>query len=51
MARVLMVLLQRRFGPLPELRRLQVTKATDGQLEQWAVRVTDAHSLEDVFAG
>ena len=51
MARILTMLLEHRFGPLPEPVRQVIANASKSQLERWAIRATDAHSVEDVFAG
>jgi Putative transposase, YhgA-like/Domain of unknown function (DUF4351) len=48
---MLLRLLGRRFGALPELIATRVAAATPPELERWSDRVLDAASLDDVFAG
>lgn len=48
-AKVLLRLLERRFGPLPDWVQERVSGATLIQLEGWAERVLDAGCLEEVF--
>jgi hypothetical protein len=48
-AAILMRLLMRRFGPLPEGVQTQLKQAPTEQLERWAERVLEATRLEDVF--
>ncbi len=42
--------LVRRFGPLPQDMLQRLNTATTDDLEHWADRVLDAHSLDEVFA-
>ncbi|EXI76363.1 MAG: hypothetical protein AW07_00308 [Candidatus Accumulibacter sp. SK-11] len=42
-------LLVRRFGTLPDAVLVRLTSATVDQLEEWAIRVLDAESLDAVF--
>jgi len=49
--RLLRSLLTRRFGPLPDWADQHLSKATTEQLEAWALRVLDAHSLEAILRG
>ena len=49
-ARLLTKQLEHRFGPLPERERQFLASASIEQLETWAIRATDVHRLEDVFA-
>jgi hypothetical protein len=44
-------LLTRRFGPLPEEVREQLSAASREQLEAWGDRVLDAGTLAEVFGG
>ena len=48
-ARVLLLLLEHRFGPLSEATRRRVCGASLPLLELWAVRVLDARSLDEVL--
>lgn len=48
---LLMRLLNRRFGPLPEALGERVQRASSGDLDTWADRVLDARSLDEVFGG
>jgi hypothetical protein len=48
-ARLLMRLLEERFGPMPEPQAKRVQSAAPEQLETWALRLLDAASLDDVF--
>ncbi|MEF8729750.1 MAG: DUF4351 domain-containing protein [Accumulibacter sp.] len=41
--------LARRFGTLPDAVQVRLTTATIDQLEEWAIRVLDAESLDAVF--
>lgn len=41
--------LARRFGPLPDAVIARLESASIKQLENWAIRVLDAHSLDDVL--
>ena len=49
-SRVLVRQLERRFGPLPSQARERIEAASTEQIEQWALRVIDASSLDDVLA-
>ncbi len=49
-AALLLRLLARRFGPLPDWASGNVVRADLPTLETWTDRVLDARSLEDVFA-
>jgi len=42
-------LLTRRFGPLPAWAKEQLTSATDAQLDNWAERILDAQTLQEVL--
>ena len=42
-------LLERRFGPLPDSVETRVRSADDDDLERWSLRILDASSLEEVF--
>ena len=39
----------RRFGEIPAWAEERLNKATGKELEQWADRILDASSLEEVF--
>jgi hypothetical protein len=41
--------LARRFGTLPDAVQVRLTTATIDQLEEWAIKVLDAESLDEVF--
>jgi hypothetical protein len=41
--------LTRRFGPLPTWAKEQLTSATDTQLDNWAERIFDAQTLQEVL--
>ena len=41
--------LARRFGTLPDALHVRLTTATIDQLEEWAISVLDAESLDEVF--
>jgi hypothetical protein len=43
--------LKNRFGPLPESIHKQLTDASTKQLEDWAIRLLRAQSLDDIFIG
>jgi flagellar biosynthesis/type III secretory pathway protein FliH len=43
-------LLARRFGPLPPETEERVAKAKMEELQEWAMRVLDARSLDEVFS-
>ncbi|MBF0180884.1 MAG: DUF4351 domain-containing protein [Magnetococcales bacterium] len=49
-AKLLLRLLQRRFGLLPAWAGDRVAAATPHSLEEWSLRLLDAQSLEEVFA-
>ncbi|MBF0614266.1 MAG: DUF4351 domain-containing protein [Magnetococcales bacterium] len=49
-AALLTRLLQRRFGPLPDWVKEQISKADSRLLEEWSLQLMDAHSLDEVFA-
>ena len=49
-AALLLRLLERRFGVLPDWVRDRIAGADTASLEEWGVRVLDAGSLEDVLA-
>ncbi|MBK7673480.1 MAG: DUF4351 domain-containing protein [Candidatus Accumulibacter sp.] len=42
-------LLARRFGALPDAVQVRLTTADVDQLEEWAIKVLDAESLDEVF--
>jgi hypothetical protein len=46
---MLLRLLVRRFGALPEPVAARVATATPAELERWSDRILDAASLDDVF--
>jgi hypothetical protein len=48
---VLLRQLALRFGTLPESVKARVDGAGSEDLERWVVRILDAVSLDDVFAG
>ena len=48
--RVLESLLRRRFGNVPEWVEKRLLEADAGLLEDWAVKVLDAESLEEIFS-
>ncbi|MEO5371768.1 MAG: Rpn family recombination-promoting nuclease/putative transposase [Magnetococcus sp. DMHC-1] len=50
-ANMLTRLLQRRFGTVPDWACVKITEADLSLLEKWGLRVLDAQSLEEVFAG
>jgi len=50
-AALLLRLLERRFGVLPDWARDRVLAADTDMMEEWGLRVLDAASLDDVFAG
>jgi len=47
---LLLRILPRRFGPLPDEIAERVYKADPTTIETWSDRVLDAESLEDVFS-
>jgi hypothetical protein len=51
MRKVVLRLLARRFGTLPESVKARVDGAGSEDLERWAERILDATALDDVFAG
>ncbi|GKT11023.1 hypothetical protein DSTSK_43280 [Desulforhabdus sp. TSK] len=42
-------ILTRRFGPLPDWAKHRLASASSEQLDQWAERVLEAKSLQDVW--
>jgi len=48
---VLLRLLTRKFGVLPEPIEKRVRGATTAQLETWSLNILDAETLEEVFLG
>ncbi len=50
-AALLLRMLEHRFGVLPEWARDRVLMADTDTMEEWGLRVLDAASLDDVFAG
>jgi predicted transposase YdaD len=48
-AALLKRLLARRFGALPDAVQVRLTTADVDQLEEWAIKVLDAESLDEVF--
>ena len=48
-ARMLAIILETRFGPLPESIQQRVAEAPRHQLEQWAIRAAHRGSLNDLF--
>ncbi|HSO81992.1 DUF4351 domain-containing protein [Thiocapsa sp.] len=48
-AKILHVLVQQRFGPVPPEIEARIRSAHPDQLEQWALLILDARCLEDVF--
>ncbi len=50
-AALLLRLLERRFGVLPDWARDRVLAADTDRMEEWGLRVLDAASLDEVFAG
>ncbi|MBF0137803.1 MAG: DUF4351 domain-containing protein [Magnetococcus sp. DMHC-1] len=49
--RTLLLLIQRRFGPVPEWVHARLTSATLETLDMWTENFLDATALEDVFQG
>ena len=49
-ARLLLKLLQRRFGPLNQIQQDRIRNATAEELERWTDRVLDAATFDDVVA-
>ncbi|MBF0416059.1 MAG: DUF4351 domain-containing protein [Magnetococcales bacterium] len=49
-ASMLMRLLQRRFGSIPDWASEKIAKAELSSLEEWSLRIFDAQSLDDVFS-
>ncbi len=48
-AGVLLRLLERRFGPLPDTARARIASADVSSLENWGLRLLEAGSLDDVL--
>ena len=48
-AALLMRLLERRFGTLPDWARDRIRTGESAALDEWSLRVFDAESLEDVL--
>ncbi|MBF0602193.1 MAG: DUF4351 domain-containing protein [Nitrospirae bacterium] len=48
--KILMRLLQRRFGAVPGWASEKISEADLPSLEEWSLRVLDAQSLDDVFS-
>ena len=48
-ATMLLRLLERRFGEIPEATAQRVFTASGDRLQRWGDRVLDAESLEDIF--
>ncbi|MBF0139171.1 MAG: DUF4351 domain-containing protein [Magnetococcales bacterium] len=44
------MLLQRRFGSVPDWANEKITKANLSSLEEWSLRIFDAQSLDDIFS-
>ncbi|MBF0141665.1 MAG: DUF4351 domain-containing protein, partial [Magnetococcales bacterium] len=42
--------LQRRFAAVPDWANEKITRAELSALENWSLRILDAHSLDDVFS-
>ena len=49
-ARLTLLLLEHRFGRLPDLVRNRVATASSPELVEWCLRVLDAGSLEEILA-
>ncbi|TSH88428.1 DUF4351 domain-containing protein, partial [Verticiella sediminum] len=49
MQQILLSLLERRFGPLPQAARERVQTASADTFQAWLLRVLDATVLDDVF--
>ncbi|MBF0627280.1 MAG: DUF4351 domain-containing protein [Magnetococcales bacterium] len=49
-AALLTRMLQRRFGLLPAWIHEKIAQAELPALEEWSLRIFDAHSLEEIFA-
>lgn len=43
-------LIKKRFGPISRSTHARLTGATEAQLQPWADRILDAHSLAEVFS-
>ena len=43
--------LERRFGTLPDTARHRIAAADVADLEEWSLRLLDAHTLEEVMRG
>lgn len=50
-ARLLLRLLEKRFGPLPEAKRALINAADADTLLQWSDKLLTADSIEAVFNG
>ncbi|MBF8274473.1 MAG: hypothetical protein HW380_3578 [Magnetococcales bacterium] len=49
-AKMLIRMLQRRFGAVPDWASEKVAEAEPSSLEEWSLRIFDAQSLDDVFS-
>lgn len=49
-ANMLMRLLQRRFGTIPDWASEKIAKAEQPSLEEWGLRFVDAQSLDEIFS-
>jgi hypothetical protein len=49
LAEALLLILEQRFGPLPEEARARVTKATAADVHEWLRRAVDAPTLDAVY--
>ena len=49
-AKVLLRLLERRFGSVPDPIRDRIASAYVAELDQWIMRVLDAGSIDDVLS-
>ena len=49
-AKVLLRLLERRFGSVPDPIRDRIASADVAELDQWIMRVLDAGSIDDVLS-
>ena len=47
---LLIALITRRFGPLPDWASVRIAKADEASLDTWAMQILDAERIEDVFA-
>ncbi len=50
-AKMLRLLLERRYGPLPSWVDRRLEQAGQSDLEAWAARVFEHEKLDDVFEG